>query len=93
MEKQIGRAEQWSPTWRGSPFRVGGRYVTTKSVRSFPADESLCEGEIVVYQGSGYGRYDSSSIYAFTSESGQERSWWLHDDEPMEQWLSLFAEL
>ena len=93
MEKQIGRAEQWSPTWRGSPFRVGARYMMTKSVRSSLADESLCEGEIVVYQGSGYSRYDSLSIYAFISESGQERSWFLHDDEPMEDWPSLFAEL
>jgi hypothetical protein len=93
MEKQIGRAEQWTPTWRGSSIRVGGRYMTTKSVRSFPADESLCEGEIVVYQGSGYSRYDPSSIYAFISESGPGRSWLLHDDEPIEHWLSLFAEL
>lgn len=93
MEKQIGRAKEWSPASRGCPFRVGSRYMTTKWVRAFPPDESLPEGEIVVYQGSAYSFYDSLSLYAFVSESGQDRSWSIHDDEPMDLWRGVFVEL
>ena len=60
--KQIGPAAQLQPTRRGSPFRVGFRY----RVLSSPAQQAspgLSPGELLTYQGSGYSRYDSASIY------------------------------
>ncbi|MFL5328955.1 MAG: hypothetical protein ACJ8C4_08555 [Gemmataceae bacterium] len=56
-----------------------------------PPEHSLVLGEIVTYQQCGYSHYDSTSIYAFTNEYGVERSWWLHDDEPLEKWRDVFA--
>ena len=83
--------QTWTPTWRGTPFEIGQRYRVLKAASSLPPEQSLVPGEVVTYQQCGYSRYDSTSIYAFTNEHGVERSWWLHDDEPLENWRGVFA--
>jgi len=76
--------DRWTPSWRGSPFRVGARYRTLTAIASIPREESLVAGEEVVYQQSGYSRYDSLSVYSFVNDAGEVRTWCLHDDHPME---------
>ncbi len=80
-----------TPTWKGTPFEIGRRYRVLKAASSLPPEQSLAPGEVVTYQQCGYSRYDSTSIFAFTNEEGVERSWWLHDDEPLENLRDVFA--
>lgn len=83
--------QKWSPTWRGSPFQPGHLYLTLVAVPSLPLDESLISDEILIYEQSGYSRYDNCSVYAFVTNDGQRRTWWLNDETPLKSWRGVFA--
>jgi hypothetical protein len=51
----------------------------------------LTAGEVLNYFGAYVGIYHGVSVYAFTNDRGQERTWVLGDDEPLETWSSVFA--
>jgi hypothetical protein len=82
--------DKWAPSWRGSPFQVGHRYKALLAARTWDP-EGLVAGEEVVYQRSGYSRYDNCSIYCFVNDTGALRTWWLHDDEPLDSWRQVFT--
>ena len=75
-------------THRGSPFIVGNRYRVISAARSYTG--SLTVGEILSYYGAAVGIYDNISAYVFSTDDGQERTWILCDDEPLELWLTIF---
>src|SRR6185503_5409752 len=75
-------------TWRGSPFVKGRRYRVLREAPSYAG--TLSAGEVVEYFGAYYGIYDGVSVYAFTNDQAQERTWMLHDDEPLERWSDVF---
>ena len=76
-------------TWRGSPFVQGHRYRVLKEGPSY--DGHLSPGEVLGYFGAYYGIYDGVSVYAFKNDQGQERTWMLRDDEPLESWNRVFS--
>jgi hypothetical protein len=78
-----------SGTWRGSPFVRGHHYRVLKNAPSY--EGQLTTGEVLVYFGAYVGIYYGVSVYAFTNELGEERTWVLGDDEPLESWLNFFA--
>lgn len=88
-ETQIGPAAQLTPSWRGNPFQVGQRYRVLAALPP-PSSQDLAPGETVIYQGSGYSRYDGASIHYFLTESGETREWWLSDKDEADQSLTLF---
>jgi hypothetical protein len=76
-------------SWRGSPFTPGCRYRVLRAAPSYQGE--LVPGEILSYYGVAYGHYDNRSIYVFTNSNGVERTWALLDDEPLEQWNTIFV--
>lgn len=77
-------------TWRGSPFAEGQWYRVLRAAPSYPPGD-LSPGEIRKYYGASYSHYDNMSVYVFINANGQERTWALFDDEPVEAWLIIFA--
>lgn len=86
---QIGPAADLTPSWRGNPFDVGGRYRVLESP-PLPSSAGFTPGEVLTYQGSGYSHYDEASIHYFLTRDGQTREWWLFDDVPIEHGRTLF---
>jgi hypothetical protein len=76
-------------SWRGSPFIRGRRYRVLKEAPSY--EGFLAVGEVLLYFGAYVGIYHGVSVYAFMTDLGQERTWMLCDDEPLETWSSFFA--
>jgi hypothetical protein len=67
-------------TWRQHNFQEGAKYRVKKAIVTPTSDFSL--GEIVVFCGSSYSHYDSSSAFMFQAEpSGENKTWFLHDDD------------
>ena len=85
------RFPDFSGTWREVPFIVGQRYRVIRTARSH--DGSLTVGESLKYLGANYGHYDEVSVYVFVTDSGEERTWMLYDDQPLELWSSIFQPL
>lgn len=73
---------------RGSPFALSGRYRVLRAAPSYKGH--LIPGEVLTYHGASYSHYDNLSVYIFITAEGLERTWALHDDEPLEQWSSIF---
>ena len=44
---------------------------------------SFGEGEIVTFEGSSYSRYDSATIFALKTQSGEAKQFFLHDDDEL----------
>ena len=76
-------------TGRGSPFARGRRYRVLKEAPSHQGH--LVVSEVLEYFGAYVGIYYGVSIYAFTNAQGQERTWMLDDNQPLEQWSDIFA--
>ena len=76
-------------TWRGSPFVRGHRYRVLKEAQSYQGH--LTVGEEVEYFGAYVGIHDGVSVYAFTNDEGQERTWMLGDEESLDGWVEVFA--
>lgn len=72
-----------------SIFKVGERY---RAKRTFVNGRStFTAGEVLVFERDGYSPYDSSFMYEFRSESGNDRKEWvLHEDEPATNWEADF---
>ena len=75
-------------TWRGSPFALGQRYRVIAAARSYSG--SLVVGEVLKYFGASYGIHEEVSVYVFVNDDGQERTWLVYDDDPLEAWSSVF---
>ena len=78
-------------TWRGSPFVRGHRYRVLETAPSYLGQ--LTVDEIIQYIGAYHGIYDGVSVYAFINAQGQERTWLLYNDEPLENWPRIFEAL
>ena len=76
-------------TWRGSPFVAGSYYRVLKDAPS--CEGRLNAGEVLKYFGAYVGIHDGVSVYAFTNDAGQERTWVFYDDEPIESWSNFFV--
>jgi hypothetical protein len=83
--------QTYTPSWRGTPFQEGRRYLTLCADISLPPEQSPVAGEVVCYQQSWYSIYDNCSIYFFVNDAGLERNWRLHDSKPFEDWQKFFA--
>lgn len=76
---------------RGCPFRVDRTYRVLQEAPSYSGTGQLIMGEILKFVGSSYGTYDGVSVYVFTGESGEEKTWALHDDESLDSWTDIFT--
>jgi hypothetical protein len=78
-------------TWRDSPLTEGKKYRVLKDFRQpqsiFKADE------VLKYENAEYSRYDNSTMFFFKAKGGHQKTWWLHDDEPVEKYKDLFVEV
>ena len=89
----IGRARGLWATSRGNPLVVGRRYRALRPLQAFGEKEDLIPGEIIRCEGSGYSPKDSSSVFLFVTDSGQQREWFLSDSQLVENWCDLLAPL
>jgi hypothetical protein len=85
IERKPGR----SP--RGSPFVAGNWYRVLSPAPSYPWGNNLSTDELLKYFGASYSHYDSMTVYVFTNAAGQERTWILYDEEPLDEWRTHFA--
>lgn len=69
---------------------MGGTYRVLREAQSFPSGPDFKVGEVVRLRHIGYSHYDNSHVYTFETEDGGQKSYWLHDDEPLEQLTSTF---
>jgi hypothetical protein len=52
-------------------------------LKSFESDtDSFAAGEVLSFKEANYGRYDSSSAFSFESQAGEQKTWFLRDDDP-----------
>jgi len=89
--ENIGRMKGISPTPRDNPLVPGMRYVARNSLSPASESEQLVVGEVVVYEGSCYSWYDEASVFRFVTDSGERRSWYLSDSQPVESWKELLV--
>lgn len=75
-------------TWRGSPFLKGARYRVLQPAPSYQG--RLTVGEVLTYFGASYGHYFGESVYVFTNDEGEERTWLLPDAESLDDWSRIF---
>lgn len=69
-------------TWRKHPFEVGLSYVALDSFHG-PLGNEFVAGRRYELQHVAYSHYDSSTVFTFQPQEGDEpRQWWWHDDEP-----------
>jgi hypothetical protein len=78
-------------TWRGSPFLDRHWYRIRANAPSY--DGQIEIGEVLKYFGAYYGQYYGETIYAFVNLAGQERTWRVGDDEPIDNWETIFEPL
>jgi len=77
-------------TWRNHPFTVGRAYAARESFPGFPDLEFVASIHYVLLHVS-YSHYDSSTVFRFQAVgTGDQVSWWWHDDEPDELCLQRF---
>lgn len=69
-------------TWREDISLVEGKeYKVQKNFKT--TTDAFTKGEILIFTGSDYSRYDSSTALRFTSKtSGEGKSFFLQDDQP-----------
>ena len=71
----------------GHRYRVKQNFVSGGMFRFFA-------GEIVRFQRDSYSHYDNSFVYVFSSElDGEEKEWWLSEEQPPEIWQDYFEPL
>jgi hypothetical protein len=79
-------------SWRGSPFTVGRTYRVRRDFTAHAV--SFAAGEVLVYRGDVYSRYDGFTGYSFQKAGTEQfRSWEVFDDEDVEIWRELFEEV
>ena len=85
-----------SGTWRGTPFVVNRSYRVIALSKWWDCGPQWCHGSpgmglVLRYIGANYSHYDGASAYRFTSKYSKEFWWYLHNDEPLEKWKSVFS--
>jgi hypothetical protein len=76
-------------TSRRHIFDVGMRVRVKKGYSS--GSSNFSPGETLVFDSDGYSYYDNCFVYQFRSETdGQEKAWFLHEDQPTELWKTYF---
>lgn len=70
-------------------FEAGHRYKVTKAFAS--GATSFVESEVLTFESDGYSPYDSSFAYQFRDQSGATKTWWLHEDQPIDTWKQHFV--
>jgi len=70
------------------PIFEPGESVRVKS--DFRLGSTFREGEVLVFQRDGYSRYDNSFVYEFLNATGELKSWYLHEDKPIDLWRDFF---
>ncbi len=78
---------EWSK--RPHLLKPGERYRVTRDVP--PGLSSFSKGELLTFKEAAYSRYDSSYFYSFSNDSGELKSFILHDDKPVEWLTETFA--
>ena len=63
---------------RPHPFRLGASYHV---ICSFTSLDQFTKGEALMFVGSCYSAYDSSSGFDFEDETGNRKRWNLHDED------------
>lgn len=63
---------------RKHPFRLGVPY---RVVCAFSSLDEFSAGEALMFIGSSYSSYDSSSGFDFEDENGGRKRWNIHDEE------------
>lgn len=81
-------ADDWAE--RRTALREGGTVRVLMDARSFPAGPHFEVGEKFTLRTVGYSHYDNSYVYSFEGEDKVQKSYWLHDDEPLERLTSTF---
>jgi hypothetical protein len=77
--------------WRQHSFVEGESYrVIADCDVSLERVYQFRNGEVVVFGRDYYSHYDGLSVYSFRSQTGEERFWALHDDEPGDKWRTYF---
>lgn len=67
----------------GHEYRVKANFVSGTT--------SFFENEILTFERDGYSPYDSSFAYEFRDRSGAVKTWWLHEDRPIDTWKQHFV--
>lgn len=80
-------------TWRDHPFISGTKYRIMKNFSYLNTHASV--GAIVIYDCSGYERYDCTSLFRFYEKPSffgkrKELIWPIHDDEPNSKFNEYF---
>lgn len=79
-------------SWRQSPFIVGRRYQVRRDFTALR--DRFHAGEILTFHSDAYSRYDNYTGYFFSQPGAQPlRVWDIHDDEQLDSWHELFAEM
>ncbi|WP_438482633.1 hypothetical protein [Oleiharenicola lentus] len=73
------------------PFQIGKHYRVLKSFAALR--DRFVENETLRYTGSAYSRYDGYTGHFFADATGGGRTWDVADDESVEIWRGLFAEI
>lgn len=81
-------ADDWAE--RRTALREGGKFRVLRDAPGVPDGPPFKLGEKVTLRTVGYSHYDSSHVYAFEGEDRVHKSYWLHDDEPLERLTSTF---
>ena len=69
-------------TWREDIALVEGKEYRARTDFKTQTDE-FAKGEVLVFTGTDYSRYDGSTALRFTNKAtGEGKSWFLHDDAP-----------
>jgi len=74
---------------RRTTLREGCTFRVLTDARSFPPP-NFKAGEELTLRSIEYSRYDCSHVYTFEGDGGVQKSYWLHDDEPLERLTSVF---
>lgn len=69
-------------------LEVGQKYLVSRA----PDEKRLSprQGEIVMFEGGGYSRYDGFYLYAFSTLEGEQRIWTLPKDDANDLWMRFF---
>jgi len=70
-------------------FEVGRRYRVGQTFAS--GASTFLENEILTFESDAYSPYDSSFAYQFRDQAGAVKTWWLHEDRPIDTWRQHFV--
>lgn len=80
------------PISRRAILLVGEIFVVTSDAPSF-SGSPFAAGERVTLQRVDYSYYDGINVYVFEANDGEQKSFELHDNDPIDKLTSIFATL